>query len=276
MMSFLKHLQISNLLIIFLTAALFFGCGKEKKKIDYVARVNDSFLTKDEYHKLLAESSNKNFYKAEVIRNWINRELLYQEAKSEGIEKSDEFKKTIEESRKDLAIAKLLENHYNDNGSSLDQKDIEKYFEVHKNEFKTNDKYYLINFISFTNEDNAVHFRTTVLESNWSKALIAFKTDPSIYNEKSDWFLSEHEIEPITLLRLIQELNQDEISIVLSDDQNKYLVVQLLQKFDKGIVPPLNLISKSVEKRFLAEEKQDIIKNYIKDLYSKNEIDVKN
>ena len=276
MMSSPKHLQINNLFIAFLTAALFLGCGKEKKKIDYVARVNDSFLTKDAYHKLVAESSNKNFYKAEIIRNWINRELLYQEAKSEGIDKTDEFKKTLEESRKDLAIAKLLENRYNDNGFSTDINDVKGYFEKHKNEFKTVDNYYLINFISFTNEDKAVHFRTTVIESNWNKALIAFKGDPSIFDEESSWFLSEHEIEPITLLRLIQELNSDEVSIVLSDDQNKYIVVQLLQKFDKGVVPPLGLISKNVEKRFTAEKKQDIIKNYIKDLYSKNEIDVKN
>ena len=137
MTSFPKHLQINNFFIAFLTAALLIGCGKEKKKIDYIARVNDSFLTKDEYKKLVAESRNKNFYKAEIIRNWINRELLYQEAKSEGIDKTDEFKKTIEESRKDLAIAKLLENRYNDTGYSLNQDDVKDYFDVHKNEFKT-------------------------------------------------------------------------------------------------------------------------------------------
>ncbi len=145
-----------------------------------------------------------------------------------------------------------------------------------KMNLKLVDNYYLINFIKFTSEDKAVHFRSTVLESNWNKALIAFKGDPSINSEVSSWFLSEYDIEPITLLRLVQELNPEEISIVLSDDQNKYIVVQLLQKFDKGTIPPFELISGSVEKRFIAEKREDIIKNYIKDLYSKNEIDVKN
>ena len=233
-------------------------------------------MTKDEYTKLVDASSNKNFYKAEIIRNWINRELLYQEAKSEGIEKTEEFKKTIEESRKDLAIAKLLENHYNDTELNIDQKDVEEYFEAHKDEFKTGDVYYLINFISFTNEDQAVQFRTTVLESNWNKALIAFKGDPSVFNKETDWFLPIHKIEPVTLLRLINELNQDEVSIVLFDDQNKYNVVQLIQKFEKGVIPPFNLISKNVENRFITDKKEDIIKDYIRDLYKKNEIDVKN
>ncbi len=276
MMSFPKPSQINNVFITFLAAALLIGCGKEKKKIDYIARVNDSYLTKEDYAKLVETSPNKNFYKAEIIRNWINRELLYQEAKNEGIDKTDEFKKTIEESRKDLAIAKLLENHYNDADFSVNQKDAEKYFETRKNEFKIGDDYYLFNFISFTNEDKAVHFRTTVLESNWNKALIAFKGDPSINDEEANRFLPEHEIEPAALLRLIQELNQDEVSIVLPDRQNKYLVVQLLQKFEKGVVPPYNLIRKNVEKRFAADKREDIIKNYINDLYSQNEIDVKN
>ena len=238
--------------------------------------MNNSFLTKEKYAKLVEAAPNKNFYKAEIIRNWINRELLYQEAESEGIDKTDEFKKTIEESRKDLAIAKLLENHYNDAGFSINQKDIEKYFDAHKNEFMIGDDYYLINFISFKNEDKAVHFRTTVLESNWNKALIAFKGDPSINNQEVNWFLPEHEIEPVALLRLIQELNKDELSIVLRDDQNKYIVVQLIQEFEKGEIPPFNLIRKNVEKRFITDKKEDIVKNYINDLYKKNEIDVKN
>ena len=276
MTSFPKHLQINNIFITFFAAALLIGCGKKEKKIDYIARVNNSYLTKEEYAKLVDAAPNKNFYKAEIIRNWINRELLYQEAKSEGIDKTDEFKKTIEESRKDLAIAKLLENHYNDAGFSVNQKDVEKYFNAHKNEFKIGDDYYLINFIRFTNEDKAIHFRTTVLESNWNKALIAFRGDPSINNKKTGWFLPEHEIEPVALLRLIQELNKDELSIVLPDEHNKYIVVQLIQKFEKGVIPPFNLIRKDIEKRFIADKKEDIMKNYINDLYSQNEIDVKN
>ena len=276
MTSFPKHLQINSILIPFLAAALLMGCGKEKKKIDYIARVNDSYLTRDEYVKLVKDSPNKNLYKAEIIRDWINRELLYQEAKSEGIDKTNEFKKTIEESRKDLAIATLLKNHYNEADFSVNQKDVEEYFEAHKNEFKIGDDYFLINFISFTNEDKAVHFRTTVLESNWNKALIAFKGDPSINNEETSWFLPEHEIEPVALLRLVQGLNHDEVSIVLPDDQNKYIVVQLLNTYNKGVIPPFDLIGKNVEKRFTADKREDIIKDYIEGLYSKNEIDVKN
>ncbi len=276
MTSFPKHLQLNNIFLIFFAAALISGCGKENKKIDYIAKVNNSYLTKDEFLKLAASDNNKNFHSAEIIRNWINRELLFQEAKSEGIDKKKEFQKIIEDAKKDLAIAELLKNHYDDLDFKVDQNELDEYFSLHKDEFKTVDEFYKINFISFTNEDKAVQFRSTVLESNWSKALIAFKGEPSINIEKTNWFVSEYEIEPIILLRLITELNDDEVSIVLPDDQNMYLIVQLIQKFEKGIVPPFNLINKNVEKRFMAEKKETAIRDYIKELYSKNEIEVKN
>ncbi|MEO8398629.1 MAG: peptidylprolyl isomerase [Ignavibacteriaceae bacterium] len=252
------------------------GCSKEKPKVDYVAKVNDSYLTEDELSSIMNSPKGKNFYREEVIRNWINTELLYQEARSEGITKDENFTKIIEDSKKNLAVAKLLQKHYDDIESSVDTKEIETFFEEHKDEFKTTDNYYIINFISFTNEDKAVQFRSSALENDWDKSLKDFKSDPSINYENINWYLSEYEIEPISLLRIIKELNPNEISIVFADEQNKYIIVQLINKIDKGVIPPFNLISENVAKRFLAEKKAKGISEYVKELYSKNEIDVKN
>src|SRR4030067_403311 len=47
-----KHLwKINNLCMVLFTAVLFACCGKETDKKDYVARVNDSFLNKNDLEK---------------------------------------------------------------------------------------------------------------------------------------------------------------------------------------------------------------------------------
>jgi hypothetical protein len=49
-----------------------------------------------------------------------------------------------------------------------------------------------------------------------------------------------------------------------------------IQKFDKDSVPPFQLIKPFVEKRFVAKKKEDLMKSYIKELYSNNEIEIRN
>ena len=80
-MSFKKHLvKKMKISLLFIVAILFFGCGEEKKEEDYVARVNDSYLSSKDLNELIDTTSSSTFYKSEVIRNWINRELMFQEA----------------------------------------------------------------------------------------------------------------------------------------------------------------------------------------------------
>ncbi|MEJ2617590.1 MAG: hypothetical protein P8Z35_21730, partial [Ignavibacteriaceae bacterium] len=59
-------------------------------------------------------------------------------------------------------------------------------------------------------------------------------------------------------------------------DEGKYTVFQLIQKFDKGEIPPFDLIKNEVKNIYLMQKKELTVKNYIKELYSKNDIEVNN
>ena len=49
---------------------------------------------------MIDTNNTSNFYKNEVIRNWINKEVMYQEALKKGILKESEFNRLIENSKK--------------------------------------------------------------------------------------------------------------------------------------------------------------------------------
>ena len=274
----IRYLSPINWSIIVFTAAfVYYGCGKETPQTNFVARVNNSYLTREDLAKMIDTSNASNFYRNEVIRNWINKEVMYQEAVKKGILKESEYNRLIENSRRELAASMLLRKYYEDEKISYEPEELEEYYNQHQEEFRRFYDSYLINRAVFNDEDKAVRFRTMVQESNWEKAINVFKNDPSLINSGTNELLYDYEIHPAQLIGIISGLNPGEVSIVINIESEKsFCVVQDVQKFDKGSIPPFQLIKAFVEKRFVAQKKENLMKSYIKELYSNNEIEIRN
>ncbi len=272
-----RHLsRLNKISLVLIVAAILTGCGKEQPKTEYVARVNDAYLTKKELASLIDTTMVNTLHKSEVIRNWINREILFQKAKKEGIVKQDDYKRLIKNSGKELAGALLLDSYISSVTINFEQRDLINYFEANSNDFKLPDKTYLLNIIHFNNEDRAVEFRSLVIDSDWKKAMNVFYGDSAIISIESKLLLREQNVYSIKVLRVVKRLHPLEISIVISESEGYYTVVQVLKKYLKGSLPSFVLIKQDVERRFIAEKRKELMENYIKDLYSKNEIEVIN
>ncbi|MDR3625728.1 MAG: peptidylprolyl isomerase [Ignavibacteriaceae bacterium] len=226
---------------------------------------------------MIDTNSTSNFYKNEIIRNWINKEVMYQEALKKGILKESEFNRLIENSKRELAASMLLQKYYEDEKVTCEPEELEDFYNRHKDEFISAYDSYLINRVTFNDEDKAVRFRTMVQESNWGKAMNAFKNDHSIIMSGSNELLYDYEIHPAQLLRIVLGLNPGEVSIVINTEPEKsFSIVQEVQKFVKDSVPPFQLLKPFVEKRLIAQKKEDLMKSYIRELYSKDEIEIRN
>lgn len=272
-----KHLnRISKVVYVLIAAVAFEGCSKQSPQKDFVARVNDSYLTKSELNDMMRSGGGSSFYRSEVIRNWINKQILYQEAVRKGILKNEGFQKMMEDSKKELAASMLLQKYYEDEKTNYEPQEVEDYYNRHINDFKMPYESYLVNLISFKDEDKAVRFRSTVLESDWEKALNVFKGDTTIIRVLSGALLYSYEIHPVALSRIVTALNPDELSIVIAEQPGRFTIVQEVQKFDRDAAIPFNAIKPLVEGRFVAEKKENLIRDYIKDLYSNNDIEVRN
>jgi hypothetical protein len=277
MMSFKKHLvKKTKISLLFIVAILFYGCVEEKKEEDYVARVNDSYLSSKELNELIDTTSSSTFYKSEVIRNWINRELMFQEAVEEGILEKEKYKSLIKNSERELAAALLLDQYVSGEKISFEPVELSSYFEENRDEFKLAKNVYLLNIIHFNNEDRAVEFRSSFLTNGWDSTLINFGGDSTIIDVWNKVLLKEQDIFPPTVLRVVKRLHPPEISIVISEGSGYYSIVQLLGKYMKGSLPPFNVIKDEIEVRYLAEKRNKLIEDYIEKLYSTNEIEVIN
>lgn len=276
MMNFQKLTKPSSFFLVALLIIFIAGCTKEAPQKKYVAKVNNTYLTSEELNLMSDSLSGNRLYKSEIIRNWINEELLYQEALKQGILDEPEYKKTLEDSKKKLAGSLLLKKLYEEEKEDVSESEVENFYNQNMNEFKLLYNSYLFNKITFNDEDKALKFRSMVLQKNWDAAENNFKGDTSIISSKNNLLLYEYEISPASTLKIIKELYPDEVSIALKEGADNYTIVQALQKFDKGVIPPLDYIYSEVKKRYLVKKKELTIKDYIKELYSKNDIEVKN
>jgi hypothetical protein len=222
-----------------------------------------------------ASGSYSKLYRSEIIRNWVRREVLYQAALEEGILDDAEFKRLLENSKKELAASLMLNKYFSEESLIFEPKDVEAFYRENRETFRLSADSYLFNLVIFNDEDKAILFRNTAVESDWNKALNVFKGDRSIVKDEMKILRYEQDIQPSVLLKILKELYQQEISIILPDEAGNFLAAQLVEKFDKGTIPPFETIKEKVENRFTAEKKQQLLDNYLKELYSDNEIEIK-
>ena len=221
-------------------------------------------------------SSVSNFYKNEVIRNWINREVLYQQAVKQGIIKEDRFKQIMDDAKKELAGSLLLQKYYEDEKNNIEPSALQDFYNNHKDDFKRFYDSYLINLTVFNDQDKAIKFRTIALESNWDKAMNVFKDEPSIIKKEENELLYNYQVHPEILYQVISEMDPNEISTVISEAPNQFAVVELIQKYNEDSIPPYDAVKQAVLDEFNAQKKEELLNNYIKELYSNNKIEVRN
>jgi len=277
MMNWKKHLsRILIVLTSLLAAVLIAGCQESSDKTDYVARVNDSYLSGNDLLEILDSANVDDNFKTEVIRNWILKELLYQEAISKGILDDGDFKSIIEKSKRELSGSLLLKNFSSNVTLDYQPQEVEEYYTLNKREFRFGSNSFKLNIATFSNQNSAVQFRSLLLSSGWDEALTQHSNDSTLLNVSTGIILSEQDIYPQKLARIVNGLHPLEISIVISDDAGYHTVAQVLNNFRKGIIPPFDTIKESVEERFVANKKKQLLNNYIDELYSKSDIEIKN
>ena len=125
-----------------LLIALFLSLSCEKfSKPDspVIARVGRSFLTLDDLNKSIpAEYSDciTREQRINYVKQWIDTELLYQDALRQKIDKEKEIRKRLEKMKKDLLGAEMISrNSFGVNTQKFSEEAINNYYEQHKESF---------------------------------------------------------------------------------------------------------------------------------------------
>lgn len=266
---------IRKIEVIILPLFILIACSESKKPDSYVAKVNDSYLTESKLAELVDSQFVSDKSRSVIIKNWVRQEILYQEAVKEGLTKTKEFKETLESTKKQLASALILEKFAATARPQFTDEELKNFFEENQSSFKLPFNAYYLNRIDFSDRDAAVNFRTEMIMNGWAGAMNESEQDTNIFNVEDSVLVSEQDIQPVRLLRILEGLYPLEISIVIPDERGYYSVVQLLDKYSAGSVPAFEAVKVEVERRYKSALIELAIENYINDLYSLSEIEIK-
>lgn len=268
-LSLIKKIEVLVLSLIVLTA-----CSESKKPDVYIAKVNDSYLTESELSTMVDSQFVSEKNRSVSIKNWVRQEILFQEASKKGITGKEEFKETIENTKRELAAAMLLEEYASTIEQQFTQNELENFFEENESSFKLPFNSYFLNRANFSERDAAVEFRTSLIMMGWNGAVNESGKSEQLINLEDSVLVYEQDIQPVKFLRILEGLYPLEISIVVPDERGYYSVVQLIDKYAAGSIPPFAAVKTDVERRYKSALTELAVENYINDLYSLSEIEI--
>jgi hypothetical protein len=256
-----------------ISAVILIGCGDKKKDDEAIVRVNGIPLYNSD---LLIPGDSLNTMRIdrnELIRNWINNELLFQQAVKEEITESDEFIRLSELSNKELAKTLWVNRYLQSKISGINEKELEAYYEKNKEIFRTLSDAYYINQVVFNTEEKAIQFRNILVESDWTKAAKNLGDSPNVISLRNDFFLPEYKFLSGILARIVKEMNSGEISPVIPLENGEFTVVQVIDKYLKDTTPPFSVVASDVKNSYLQRRKAELLEEYLNQLYNSNEIE---
>jgi len=271
--------MFSNLLknsgFIFLVFVTLFACKRDEVKEEFVAKVNNEFLTKEILNDYLNSKKYESKHRQELIMDWVKNQVLYLEAKRNGILEEKEFQKLTSGLEKQLAASLLLEKISDNMEIDFDERDLEYYYQHNKDEFSLPSDAVVFNRIVFNNREKAIQFRSVLLDTDWQKSLNVFIGDESINNYDTEKLFYLHEIYPQTLLRYLINLRPSETSIVFETEPKQFTIVQVKSKFKKNELPNFVQIRDLVYERYLLHQRKNYLTKYIDELIPQYNVEIK-
>jgi hypothetical protein len=261
---------LSERRIIAAVAAAFLlaGCSRQAEQGPAVAKVDDQPLTLAMVRSMVDTTRGISEAQVQSLANqWIVSELLYQEAKKRGLESADDVLKKVEDAKRQLAIAALLDREVlTGTASSLDPAEVERYYNGHKDEWRLSGTLRRLSFAVFADMDDAKEFRSGAIEGKgWVETLKQFRTSGRLISAIDSMFYTRSELYPPELWKVAQSLGSDEVSFPVKTSAG-YFVLMLLGEYAEETPAPLAYVEDEIRNRLLIEQRQKRYADFIEQL----------
>lgn len=254
----------------------FVGCTRTEESGTAVARVNNTVLTME---KIRASTDPSQQLTASEVRQYANRwvvdELLFQEALQRGYDGSEQIKAKVEDARKQLTIADLLEKEvYSVTDGSIRQSEVASYFQSHNSEFMLQENIVRLSAAIFSELEPANQFRTAVLgETGWNDGVGQFGSDPlkGLISYTDSTFYTQSSLYPPELWKVAGALGMLEVSFPVQTSVG-FVVMRSLGQFKSGTNAPLAYVEPQIRSRLTMELRRQRYQQYIQSLRSKHSV----
>jgi len=238
------------------TFLLFPSC-REQRPQTVIARVGSAELTLEEATSHL-DTVQGSFQQSlhRYVSNWVNAELLYQEAKRRGLEDSEQLYRQLSEVKRQLVNQAFLEKFLYSDTVEIHEQTLREYYHEHSSEFLHRDDMIKLNLITFNNRERASSFAAKVSQGmTWETALEKSLDDTSIVSAITNQYYTQHVLFPPELWKVAAALIINEVSFPIKTASG-YVVLQPRSKVRRGEQAEFDLVRDEVRQRFLLEKRR--------------------
>jgi hypothetical protein len=272
--------KLSAVSLTFICAVVVSSCSRHTEQTHEIARVDDETLTSEKIHGQFDTTAGISEMQVRMFaRQWVNSEILYQEAKRQGLDHSDAVLKNLEDARRNLAINALLEKEvFTDIPQSISKQEATIYFRNHLEEFALRDDIVQISLAVFSERVPAASFREAALQGEgWEVAVAASQArhngKGTLITKTDSAFYTRSTLFPARLWTVSAALGVGEVSFPVKTSVG-YFVILLLGNFQRGATPPMEYVENAIKARLVMQHRQERLTEYLETARKKHTVQI--
>ncbi|HET6527612.1 MAG TPA: hypothetical protein VFG39_02565 [Balneolaceae bacterium] len=276
-------------ILLFSTGLIFSACNSSPKSDanNVLARVGKEHLTVQKAVKVIPDFVLKRDSIGALKRyrdEWIQDQILLQEAYRLGLDQKEEVRQKLEKARKEI-LRQALKTYIIgslEGDKAISDQEARSYYQTHKDKFALNEKFVRFRHMSArTSADARAAKRDLLYAVPWPEVARKYAIHPKavIQDSKQYWPLSMAANNVDIMNRYLHIIGHMEISPIQRVD-GVYHFVQLIDERAKGEHPDLNWLIGQIKDWMLLNKRNRHFKSYVQNLYlkaqSNNEVETFN
>ena len=234
---------------------------EEKGESVVIARVGDGTLTLEEAKEHIDTSQALVAGELEkYVSHWVNTELLYQEAKRQGVENSGQFLRQVQDVRKQLANETFLNSVIYTDSDTGGEQSLRAFYSQHAAEFQVHEEMIKANLLILNSRERASRFAAAVSQGTpWKTAVDNILRDSvlsqGILLSVTEKYYTQQTLFSPELWKVAGALGPNEVSFPVKATGG-YVVLQSLSKIRQGSVAGFDLARDEIRQRVLMEKRR--------------------
>jgi hypothetical protein len=262
--------------LVLAAALLLAGCSAETDSGEFVARVGDRLLTKEDLGQAI-QADRLGLDSVETARRyidqWITFELLFAEARRRGLRADPGVKRRLEESERSILVSALVDQLYRNPAAEASPEDVITYFESHRDQLGLLEPFVRIRYLQLASPDSAAAAARALASvdtsdaEGWLAVADRFALDPEAVRDLAGTYAAETRLMAHLprVRQAIGALAPGRTSPVI-EDGGQYHVVQLVDRVPAGTVPRVEWIEPALRQRLQIEARKQLYARLVQDL----------
>ncbi len=255
--------------LLLVSLILLVGCEKKTKDNDYIARVGNIYLYKQE---LVGMDSN---FVRNYVETWIRNNLLYEEALNKGYKPDEKIERMVEEFRRSLVVKNFLQNEIMKEAEKITDEEVKEFYQYHQDEFILDRPIVKIGYIKLKTRSDAIALRNKLVPlKNFQDIVDGLSIEPGVVEIVKERYYDQFNIPSSDLWRIAWNLNKGEISFPIKSGEY-YFLLYLYDKKEAGSKADFEFVADIVRERAIIEKQNLMLDSLISDLKRKYNYEIK-